>query len=372
MRLGPFYVTPTILLKDLGIDTNVFNAVENPKSDFTATVGPDVEVFVPIWRAAVSVESVTDFVYFHTFESERSVNTDLYIRGEIPVRRMTLFAENSYVNTRERPSFEIDVRSHRVQNQFEVGVDVALARKLSLRISGRQSATVFDADGVFEGTSLAEVLNRDERTAVVSLNYRLNPLTTVVLTGEASETRFRLSPERNSDSVSVVPGVEFNPRGRISGSAHVGFRHFDGIGAVLPDFTGPVASVDLSYRFLGSTVIGFTVDRNLDYSFETDEPYYVAAGYGGSVRRQLVGRFAVTVAAQQYKYRYRELVADPQQDLTRGRTDTIRNYSLSLGYRLNLDARFDVSVSYWQRRSNERDRRDYESLRVGTNVAYGF
>ena len=63
MRLGPFYVTPTILVKNLGIDTNVFNSVDDPKSDFTVTVGPNVAVFVPIWLAGVSVESVTDFVY---------------------------------------------------------------------------------------------------------------------------------------------------------------------------------------------------------------------------------------------------------------------------------------------------------------------
>ena len=371
MRFGPFYVTPTILVKNVGIDTNVFNTVEDPKSDFTATIGPDVQVFLPIWRAGLTIDSVTDFVYFHTFTSERSVNTDLHVRGEIPVRRMTLFAENSYVNTRERLGFDIDVRSRRVQNQFEVGVDVTLARKLSLRVSGRQLAIEFDADAVFEGTNLAVVLNRDERTAAVSLSYRLTPLTRVVLTGEASETRFRLSPERDSDSVSVVPGVEFNPQGLISGSAHVGFRHFAGIGAVLPDFTGPVASVDVSYRFLGSTSIGLTADRNVYYSFELAEPYYVAASYGGSFRRQVIGRFGVTVAVQQSKYRYRKLVADTQQDSTR-RTDTIRNYSVSLGYRPNLGASLNVGVSYWQRRSNQLGSRSYQGFRIGTGISYGF
>lgn len=372
MRLGPFYVTPTIVVKNLGIDTNVFNTVDDPKSDFTATAGPNVEVFVPIWLAGVSVESVTDFVYFHSFESERSVNTDLRVRGEVPLRRMTLFAENSYLNTKERTSFEIDLRSRRVQNQFEVGVDVALARKLNLSVSGRQSAFEYDADAFFEGSNLAEVLNRHARTAAVSLRYRLTPLTMIVLTGEATETRFRLSPKRDSDSVSVVPGVEFNPRGLISGSGHVGFRHFAGIGSFLPDFTGLVASVDLSYRLLGSMSVGFTADRGVEYSFEPTEPYYVATSYGGSVRQQVIGRFEVGVGVRQYNYQYRESVADTGQARTGGRTDTIRNYSLSLGYRLNLESSFDVNVSYWQRRSDQRDFRHFEGIRIGTSVGYGF
>ena len=277
MRFGPFYVTPVVALKNFGVDTNVFNSPQDPKSDFTATVGPDVEVFVPIRRAVFSVSSLTDLVYFHTFASERSINEDLVVRGEIPIRRLTLFVENSYLNTRERPSFEIDVRSRRVENQFEVGASVALARKLSLQVSGRQSFVEFDADEFFQGSNLAEVLNRDSRTAAVSLSYRLTPLTNVLLTGEANETRFLLSPERDSDSVTVLPGVEFNPRGLISGAAHVGFRNFVGLDAALPNFRGPVATVDLTYRLLGSTVIGFTVDRNIDYSFDIDEPYYRAA-----------------------------------------------------------------------------------------------
>ena len=372
MQIGPFYLTPVIGVKNLGFDTNVFNTVEDPKTDFTATVGPEIDVFVPISRVAVSVKSVTDFVYFHTFASERSINEDLVVRGEVPIRRLTLFAENSYLNTRERPSFEIDERSRRVENLVEVGVSVDLARKLSVQVSGRQASIEYDADEVFQGSNLAEQLNRDSRTAAVALNYQLTPITILVLTGAVTATRFRLSPVRDSDSYSIVPGVEFNPQGLISGSAHVGFRNFVGLDAALPDYTGPVATVDLMYRLLGSTVIGVTVERNIDYSFEVDRPYYVVLGYGGSVRRQLGGRFDVEVAAHQHMAEYRVLGAEAEQNTTSGLVDTTRNYSLSIGYRLNRGARFSVDLSYWERRSNERAFRNYQGFRLGSNVTYGL
>ena len=153
MHIGPFYVTPVVAIKNLGIDTNVFNAAEDPKSDFTATVGPGIDVFIPISRAVVSVSSLTDFVYFHTFASERSINQNLVIRGEVPIHRVTLFAEDSYLNTRERPSFEIDLRSRRVENQLEVGASVELARKLSVQVSGRQASVEFDADEFFRAAA---------------------------------------------------------------------------------------------------------------------------------------------------------------------------------------------------------------------------
>ena len=36
-RTGPLYTTPTLLLKELGIDSNVFNETGDQKSDFTFT-----------------------------------------------------------------------------------------------------------------------------------------------------------------------------------------------------------------------------------------------------------------------------------------------------------------------------------------------
>ena len=74
MHIGPFYLTPVIAVKNVGFDTNVFNTVDDPKSDITVTIGPDINVFIPISRASLSVSSLTDFVYFHTFASERSIN----------------------------------------------------------------------------------------------------------------------------------------------------------------------------------------------------------------------------------------------------------------------------------------------------------
>ena len=47
---GPFYVNPGILLKELGVDTNVFNQAGEQKSDFMFTVTPQADVAVPLAR----------------------------------------------------------------------------------------------------------------------------------------------------------------------------------------------------------------------------------------------------------------------------------------------------------------------------------
>jgi len=52
IHFGPVYVTPEVQLRQIGVDTNVFNSGINPKSDFTFTVGPEAHVWVPIGRRA--------------------------------------------------------------------------------------------------------------------------------------------------------------------------------------------------------------------------------------------------------------------------------------------------------------------------------
>src|SRR4030095_15857150 len=75
LQLGPVYVEPAIRLKELGVDTNVFNQWENEKSDFTFTVTPRADVALPIARAGlVKAEVAADLVYFAQFVSERSVD----------------------------------------------------------------------------------------------------------------------------------------------------------------------------------------------------------------------------------------------------------------------------------------------------------
>src|SRR5689334_9372410 len=44
VRVGPFGINPAVVVKDIGVDNNVFNENTNPKSDFTFTLTPRAEV----------------------------------------------------------------------------------------------------------------------------------------------------------------------------------------------------------------------------------------------------------------------------------------------------------------------------------------
>ncbi len=285
---------------------------------------------------------------------------------------MSPFAEAGYLNTRQRASEEIDARSRRVERRGQVGVGIALTPKISGQVSAAFARTAFVDDAVFDDTLLAEALNRRERTLAASVRYAATPLTTVFATSDMAWTRFIYSPIRDADSRQTLFGVELAQRALISGSAGVGYQRFRPRDASLPSFDGLVGFANVAYRLRGTT-IGFSFNRGLAYSYFESEPYYVREGYGLSIRRRLVERWDVGMSGGRFWYRYRQTRPDTDAATATaiGRSDTLLNAEVEVGYQVRPVTRFTVRLSY-QDRQSDYAYRTYDGLRLGTSVVYGF
>jgi hypothetical protein len=372
IRLGPVYASPRFAIEELGVDSNVFNNAEE-KRDFTFTVAPAASIWVPFGQRALFTADVgADVVYYQQYASERSIDPGVRLRGDVFIGRTTPFVEIGYLRTRQRPNFEVDVRSLREERDLRAGVDVRLFSKVSVELNAGYRPVTFGQDARFNDVSLRETLNRTSTTAALVARYAATPLTTVMLTTEATRDRFELSPLRNADSLRIVPGVELNPRALISGSAHVGFRRFAPLNGALEPFTGLVASTSLSYTLRGTTKVTVTASRDITYSYERVQPYFVVASVGLAVRRQIVGPIDVSAAVQRETYRYRDLLLPGATAADLDRVDRLFAWSGSVGYRIGRNMRAGMGTAYRARQSNSARLRDYEGFRVITTVDYDF
>jgi hypothetical protein len=370
-HVGPFYLTPGLRLKELGIDSNVFNEAGEQKSDFTFTLAPTLKVSVPMARRAlVSTTVGSDLVWYARYDTERSINPRVSARGELYLNRLTLFGESAQLSTRQRPNYEMDGRSRRSEDSIATGARVAVASKLSLEVSGHRDQTRYDSDAEFDGTKLQRTLNRETRSLRLTARHRLTPLTTLALRSQVDRDRFALSPERNSDSYRVLPGVEFAPQALLKGSAYLGYRKFrPSDAAALPAFSGLVGELDLSYTLLGATRIGGTYRRDLTYSYSELQPFFVDNGLGASIRHALGRRFDILGSAERHVYNYRNLLKVDIDAVPR--VDTTWYYAASVGYRIGRDGRIGFGASYIQRDSTNQSRA-YDNLRFGSTFAYGL
>jgi hypothetical protein len=374
VHVGPFYLTPSVFLKELGVDSNVFNAAGEQKSDFTFTVGPKVDLWIPVARRALLQGTAgTDVVWYSQYDTERSLDPQFAGRTEVYLRRITLSAGGDYLNTRQRLNYEVDLRARHVEQGLIGGVGLALTPKFSIETSAWRDERRFDGDAQFDGVSLQRTLNQTTTGLSVAGKHRLTALTTLVVRFERLDDEFPYSPVRDSESFRIMPGVEFKPRALISGTAYVGYRRFTpSTAGVLPDFSGVVARLGLSYTLLGSTTFGVSYSRDLTYSYEELQPFFVNRSVGASVRRALGRRFDVLVSADRHQYAYEHALTGEVPALPRPqRVDRTWNYTGSIGYRLG-QGRIGVGVSYWQRESQLKTFRDYDNLRFGTTVSYGF
>ena len=176
MHIGPFYFTPELRIEELGVDTNVFNSADE-RRDFTFTVAPAVDLRVPFGRRAlITAIASTDLVYYHRYASERSFDPDVAVRGDLFLNRLTLFAEPSYLNTRQRLNFELDARVRRDERAVSAGARLRISAKSDVEVAAGGRRTRFDADATFNGTSLRETLNRESRQVSLTLRHALTPV----------------------------------------------------------------------------------------------------------------------------------------------------------------------------------------------------
>jgi hypothetical protein len=364
--------TPGIVVSNVGVDSNVFNAADDPKGDNTAAVGPVVNLWMNLGPARLVGKSSGQYLYFRTYNTQRAWNTDHRLRLDLPLARLRPFVFGSYVNAQERPGYEIDQRVRLATKTVTIGTDVKVSGKTTFVFSGTRTITAFDQHETFFGAALAQSLNRTSDTERLQLRYALTPLTTLVVNNDAIQDRFEFEPARDSDSVRIMPGFEFKPLALISGSVLVGFRHFNARdNNALPDYNGVAATADAKYTF-GRTQVQTTIARDLAFSFETQNAYYAVTDVMIAVTQRITRTWEGVgqVGWQSLDYRQRPLQPGPAA-LTIAPSENGRKYRLGIGYRLGESVRLGFDLNYLMRRSAA-SLRQYEGLRAGASVSYGL
>jgi hypothetical protein len=371
VRLGPLWLNPTLALTNAGVDTNVFNEsdADDPKRDVTLTLSPRSDVWLRAGRTWITGNVREEMVWYEKYVDERSLNTGYGVAWIVPLTRVSLMAGGSWLNTRERPGFEIDARAPRHDRTFNGAAEVRVMSRTLLGVRGERRKVDFDDNASFLGRDLHAELNRTETAAALTVRHEVTPLTTIALDIGRSHDRFELSPERDAQSTRVGVAVELDPFALISGRAQIGYREFKPDSADVPGYTGTIASIDLAYVALGSTKLTVQAIRDVQYSFDLNQPYYLQTGVSGSVAQQIYGPLDVQarVGTQHLAYRNRTGI----DAAITARVDRVRAYGFGIGYHLGRDVRVGFNIDQQTRRS-ELDRRRYEGRTYGMALTYGL
>jgi len=371
LRIGQLTINPTIGLTNIGLDQNVFNEPDylNPKADFTFTVTPAVDLRYRLLRTQLIANVREDLVWYQTYSSERAANNATTVSWFIPFNRVSFKLNGRYADLRDRPGFEIDARSQRTETEYGGAVEVRFAPKTFVGVKADRLRIDFDKAALFLDSNLQFELNRVTTTQGASLRYKWTPITSVSLIVSRTQDRFEFSALRDSNSTATSALIQFDPLGILSGSASLGYTSFEPVLPGLPNYKGPTAAVNVSYRLLGTTRISVGALRDVAYSYDVNQPYYLETGVNGSVSRSVRGPFDLLVRAAVQALAYRDRAG--VDILVLNQVDHVYSYGAGVGYRLGKASRLGINLDE-VRRTSEVPLRQFDGLRLGTSLTYGF
>ena len=365
IRVGPFGLSPTLTVTDIGVDSNIFNEAGAPERDFTMTIVPRLDTRVHVGRALLSLGNSTGFVYYQKHSDQRSINYAADGRADLDIGRLQAFVAGAFADTRERLNAEVDARAWRTVRKGEAGAQFAIAPRSAVSVSVRRSVLRFDPDEEFEGVSLSDTLNSRTDDLDGAFLFYMTPLTTLSLTTTVQRDRFDQSPARDADSVQIAPGVKFDPAAFVGGSLAIGYKRFDPADPALQSFSGLVAEGSLGCTIVDRAHLDLTVKRDVQYSFEVSEPYYLSTATRLTLTQHVAGPFDGQATGGVERLNYRGFGPNS------GRTDRFSLVGAGFIYRIRENARAGINVEHAHRTSDRPDR-EFRRTRVFGSLSYGF
>ena len=371
VRLGPLAMIPTMGLSNLGVDKNVFNDPpgKQPREDFTATLTPKTDLWLHVGGTWVTAAINEQIIWYQKYASERSASNAYSVGWKLPLTWLIVNTNVAYAKVRDRPGFEVDARVSRKDLAYGGSVEGRIMSKTFFGVRGERRKVDFDQAALFLDVNLHDELNHVTTSSGLLLRHQITSLTSISVNATRSEDRFEFSPLRDSVSTMLGTTVTFDPFALIHGSATFGFRDFEPRSSRLPSFKGSTMAIDLSFSIYETTRFGVHAVRDIEYSYDVNQPYYLLTGFDASIAQQIFGPFDTVLRVGEQRLAYRDRIGATIN--ASNRTDAVHSKGLGVGYHLGKELRLGFNLDTIHRTSVVVSR-PYEGLKFGTALTYGF
>jgi hypothetical protein len=354
-RLGPLMISPNLTVPEIGYDSNVFDEEVNPKTDWTASMAPDLQLYARAGLIQFAVSASSEFTYYAKYKSERSVSRQFRGRLDATLSRVRPWIAAASVDLHDRPNREIDLRARHTDREVSAGVAFEFTSIASFYGMAARTHSDFSSGEVFKRVNLDEALSRRGDQISGGIKIVATPFTTVLIDATRAEDRFAASPARNSRSSTASAQLEFAPEAILSGRAMVGYQIFEPADAAVPRHKGVVSNGALRYTVLGRATIDAVVERVVRYSFEAVRQYYVETGADLTYTHRVRGPYDVQARAARRWLDY--------TDVTPGLKPSVDSAGVGLGYNLQDGSRIGFNFEYTQRLDDIRPDRKFHRRR---------
>jgi hypothetical protein len=368
IQAGPVALYPQIALRDVGTDSNVHLDSSNPSSDLTYSLTPRLYALVPIGNTRFIGTGTGDLVYYQTSSDQRSLTLVVDGRYEVTSPGFRPFVELAFASRGERVGFEIDARARHTQSTVLGGIDVDLTPITALTAWAGHSVSAYDEDDEYLSFLLADQLNHTRDSAAAGARFRVTSLTTVLIAAEFERDRFELAPLRNADSFRIAPAIALDSGGALTGNAKAGFRSFTPSYPDVPSFRGLVGTARLHYALPDIVRLDLEANRDLSYSYDPIQPYYMESGARLTAAQRVLGPIELIGIVERREIRSQRIGGQSFD----GRREVTTSLGAGMGVQMNRQIRLALTYEQTERVSSEPVGRNYERTRILGSIRYGL
>ena len=320
--------------------------------------------FFVLARTSCLFQAGNDYVWFQESTSERSNNIQYAMRFNMSASRFKPYIGAEYVRTRVRRSPEIDARARRVDRSVLGGMAFEVSPRTALTASVRLDESNYEEGERFRNVALDDALNRSGRRADAGVRYAITPLTTLSVTAGFEEQKFKESHIRDLKRYTVGPTLEFSPEAAIRGRVVTAFELFKPDDPALSERRGVAYQAMLNWTLFGRTAFDLGAGRNISYSYQDTEPYYLLTNARLVVTQSLPGWFELYGGYdwEHMAYRWRR-GADPTPGDS-DRVDTLAAANGGIGLRLGQTIHLKIGIDKTRRRSIEEPLQNFSRTRI--------
>jgi hypothetical protein len=376
-KLGPAYLTPRLLVRSAGVDTNVFNSASGEVSDTSAVISPGLAALLPVGRRLrLSGDGNLDLNYFRREDTERSTDVSGDGRADLYLGPVTFFAGGGAGRLRQRFSIEVDERLERRERRLLGGVVLHATRKLALTAEVRRSTSTYEAGVLVAGDDVKESLDRRSLVATLRAEHALTDQTTLVVFARRHDDRFLSDPDperRQAESYTYAGGFQFGERAVLTGAVLAGVREYPAqAGNAAPPFTGLYLDVSASTSLRSRARVALNASRDVLYAVNRADTVdgslrnsYVSRVLRGELSLELPFRLIGRGSLGQERARY--LLPYEQDGEPFDREDRVLTYGVGLLRAFGRAVRVG-GTAQWSRRTSNLRGFGYSGLRYGLSA----
>src|SRR5688572_3788376 len=158
LTFGSLQISPSLSLRDVGLDSNVYNRNQVVREDLTYTVAPRVKAELPIGDAHLEGTGGLGFVFFRTAKDQESVNSAFTGLFEVRSGRVRPSVQAGYSRGRHRRG-DVDIRALSVATNGRAAVEVGLSGITSLTAWVARENSAYASGQLFLGEDLSDQLD---------------------------------------------------------------------------------------------------------------------------------------------------------------------------------------------------------------------